>query len=424
MNKIRAGALFIVIVMALVIGILCASIMTISLYHQMHVSDNRLYTKLDDNVNSAVNMLLSDRVALYRDTSYVIDLFKLEEDSVFITRKRWGILESASVSAFSRGKKISVDFLYGYELSSKDSTVLYVPDLGRPLSFSGTTVIIGNCKLPASGVKRGNIEGEYFSGTQLVQGKVSTSTKNLPAIQEKTLTRLLSLLKGDSTSMYRRIGKLVYTLDTDTLINKFSDTTLVLLSQGTGLGGKYLEGNIIIYAVDKIEIPQNLTLKDVLIIAPYIRIKNNVQGVFQAFASDSMIVEENVVCNYPSVLGLMKTDFHVQQPYIKTGSNFKFSGIIFSYQNVSDLSQTLLSMGEKSEISGEIYANGFLELKQGTVVKGQVTCSKFYLKTKKAIYENNLLDITIDKTALSPYFVGSSLLISNTPKKIIKWLER
>ena len=54
---------------------------------------------------------------------------------------------------------------------------------------------------------------------------------------------------------------------------------------------------------------------------------------------------------------------------------------------------------------------------------GSLYCYKFILKTRSSIYENHLLNATVDFDNLSKYYVGTNLLKDVGMKKVIKMLE-
>jgi len=66
-----------------------------------------------------------------------------------------------------------------------------------------------------------------------------------------------------------------------------------------------------------------------------------------------------------------------------------------------------------------VYSNGFLELK-GEVF-GSVVCQSFILRTASSVYENHLLNTTIDITKLPKNYVGVNWLKKENHFDIIKF---
>ncbi len=103
--------------------------------------------------------------------------------------------------------------------------------------------------------------------------------------------------------------------------------------------------------------------------------------------------------------------------------NSSLMGVIFTNQSefASDLQQTLITIEKEALLTGQLYADGFVDIKGE--VRGTIWCNKFLLKTNSSVYENHLLDAIIDRSKLSAYYVGSGIIASGKTKKIIKWLE-
>ncbi|MNT07780.1 hypothetical protein D3C72_1424970 [compost metagenome] len=81
----------------------------------------------------------------------------------------------------------------------------------------------------------------------------------------------------------------------------------------------------------------------------------------------------------------------------------------------------MIELKKNASVEGILYSNGFLHL-LGNVF-GTVYCNRFVLKTPVTYYENHMLDVQIDQSRLSPYFVSSSLFGEKNQKKVIKWLR-
>lgn len=187
------------------------------------------------------------------------------------------------------------------------------------------------------------------------------------------------------------------------------------------LKGKKISGNVIFYSDKLVVIDSSCHLDNVLIFAPAIVVNDYFQGSVQLFATDSINIGKNCNLQYPSVIGLIKKESKEFQPFIKVNSQTSFKGIIFTYGEVQDRQQTYVSIDKDVLIEGQIYSEGFLEVK-GTVW-GNVSCNQFSLRTPSSVYSNHLLNATIDNSKLSPHYIGSSLITSKRTKGIISWLE-
>ncbi|MEO1437949.1 MAG: hypothetical protein AAFV80_20575 [Bacteroidota bacterium] len=65
------------------------------------------------------------------------------------------------------------------------------------------------------------------------------------------------------------------------------------------------KGKILVIAQNSIVVEANAHLEQVILIAPSIQFKKGFQGSIQAYASDQLIVEEEVQLHYPSILGFI-----------------------------------------------------------------------------------------------------------------------
>ncbi|HEY8402744.1 MAG TPA: hypothetical protein VIK89_15855 [Cytophagaceae bacterium] len=416
---VRANALFIVVVISLIIGILTSSLILIAYHYRLQISDSLLYKRLELNANSGINLLLSDYPLPYDEPKWV-DLFKEETDSILIKKSRWGVFEVGVVKASLGKSKVVKAIEYGYKPDRVSGGALYLVDQNRPLSLCGKTILRGTCYLPEAGVKRAYIEGQSFEGDKLVHGKTERSKTSLPPLNPEVQKYVVALTENPGASGIQL--KEIDWQEQDSIINSFLDSTSFIHSSSRlNISGKVIKGNVIIYSSSQVELSADNFIKDALVIAPSIIVKRGFTGSVQLFGTDSIIIEEEVRLTYPSVVSLVKKDFKVTQPFIRIGSKAEVTGLVVAFQQVFDLKQTLIDLRREAKVEGQVYADGFLDLKG--IVHGSVACNKFTLRTHSSTYENHLLNAVIDQTQLSTHYVGSSLVKSEKVKKIIKYLE-
>ena len=162
-------------------------------------------------------------------------------------------------------------------------------------------------------------------------------------------------------------------------------------------------------------------LEDVILIAPQISIKSGFKGTFQAYAIQSIHVDENCELGFPSQLCAIHSEGKYNPAdslIISIGNNSKLSGaaIIESFGLPA-----FIKIGKGAQISGQVYCPGPVELK-GEIL-GSLYCNSLYFETPKAKYYNHLLNSKIDFTSLSKHFVGIDLLTESSNRAIIKWLN-
>ncbi len=412
MRKLKAHALFFTLIISLIIAMTCSAVIMLAYYHRSRVLQDRLQKRLCLNAESAI------RLALATDQENgVIDLYNEERDSVLIKRMPWGIFDVVSVDAFSQHHHFSKAVQYGFPPKSSDKTALYLADLNRPLSLCGKTTIKGDCYLPKAGAKRAYIEGKSYVGKQLLYGKQQDSKPELPPLNKTWLSSIKDGLNGNFPFPTKP-----FNLDAEEENTKFSQSFLdtTCLINGISEIADSISGNFIVHSSRPVFIDKQASLEHLIVFAPGIIVEDGFKGNLQLFATDSILIGKDVLLEYPSVAGLLKTTTTETQPFIRLGENSQLQGIAFTQQDAYDRMRTKLSIGSKAIVHGQVYTDGFLELKGS--VYGKVECAKFTLRTPSSIYENHLLDAVIDQSKRSSKFVGSSLMASEQHKEIVQWL--
>jgi hypothetical protein len=418
---LKANALFIVIVMALIIGIFTGAIVLISFNYRLLNQQNLKRQRLSLNSVSAMNFLLCDYNNLAQGESKTIDLFGNMDDSVVVQKKLWGVFDIGIAKSFSSKLQSVKIFQVGYKPTGLTAAALYLVDDGMPLVVGGKTLLRGVCYLPDEGIKPGRVSGKYFTGTKLVEGEIRKSTGKLPALDNTRLDNIINVLQSD-ISLLSLSYKIYDQNYSDSVSHSFQDTTLLIYNQGPVIiGNKVYKGNILFVSKDQITVESSARLEDVIIVAPRIFIQKNFKGNLQAFATDTLACDESVELVYPSSLAIIKQDYSKEQPSITIEADSRITGFIFSYQYVEDTRRTLIRTAVTSKVHGQIYSDGYLDL-QGDVAGG-VMCRKIVLNTPATYYENHLLDVTIDNSGLSQHFLLPPLLTSDTKQQIVKWLK-
>jgi hypothetical protein len=171
------------------------------------------------------------------------------------------------------------------------------------------------------------------------------------------------------------------------------------------------KGNFVLKAKDSIRISKNVVLEDVILMAPQITFEEGFNGTVQAFATKGIELEENVVLNYPSVVGVFNQSR--EEGTIKIKKNGKISGAIVLYGNSFEtINKNNIEIDADGLIIGDIYCSGKLFLK--SKVYGSVYTNNFYYKTHSAKYDNIINDVEINALKRPNYFIAIPLL--NTKK--------
>jgi hypothetical protein len=336
--RINGNSLLITIVVGVVLSILCSSLILLSYYNRSFQLKTSLSEKLDRDLQSGIALVLSDTISQTGSNSSTTDLFGNREDSVQIIKSPWGIYNIAVVKTYNRHIDKIKKLFYGASLPSYLDGCLYLVDHDNPLSVVGSTSLVGDAYLPKAGVRIAYIDQRGFDGSILIDRTIKTSERIAPPLNNVIIQYLYSLLRQDQDS---GVKKLIALDGKDTISRSFQDPVLSIFAPGkTELSNMVIHGHIIIRSDSLIEIENSVSLENVILIAPCIKIGSGFTGTIQAIASDSMIVEENCRLKYPSALILLKGKEQSIQNEIRIMNNCTIEGAIFSLADTLDILKT------------------------------------------------------------------------------------
>jgi hypothetical protein len=421
---LKATALYLVIVIALVIAVLCSSLIAVAYFYRSESQISSRYIRLERNLNSGINILLAGPDSAY-SRSRTFSLFGDHADSVALQQMDWGIYEIGTVKAFTQTDTLYRAFSLANTIDSSKWAALYLADRDRPLSLSGETSIVGNAFVPKAGVKKAYINNKAYHGDEkLVQGKITNSAKKLPPLNETRVALLqgyLSEKDPDTTS-----GRIL--ASADTIQNSFLKPT-----RSIHLGRKVqtiknivLRGNIILFSDTALTIEPSALLENVLIFARSITVNSGFRGTCQLFATDAIHIQAGCVFNYPSCLGVLNSNSSKTSPYVKItlDKNSVFNGAIFIHRQKAEEIIPVLALDSNVTVRGQIYSEGMLQFKSDLRVNGSVFTRLFTYQSGYNLMENTLIDAKINAKALSPYYLTSVLFPVSKRKKVLQWLEQ
>ena len=163
-----------------------------------------------------------------------------------------------------------------------------------------------------------------------------------------------------------------------------------------------------------------------MVFARSIVVKSGFQGNCQLFATDSISIGRNCRFNYPSCSGVLRFQPSIidTRERIALGENTNFSGLIFSYEKADNPLKPMIEFGKNVKLVGQVYSQGILALNDKTKVDGSVFTSLFLYRNSFTLFENYLINTTIDSKALTPYYLTSELIpVATKKKKVLQWLE-
>jgi hypothetical protein len=410
---LKASTLLYSVIISLVIALITGSMLLFSGLSSKIFRHSMSQQELERNARSGLQLLLSGQEILKTGEEKIIDLYKEGNDSVFLSRKYWGAFEILLSKAVSHGQEDIVAGMAGYSADSSKNYSLYIADLDKPVSVCGNTIIKGTAFLPKPGIKRAYIEGQNYTGSSLVYGSIRQSEKTLPEFNRVIPEQIKNLHEQTEHSI-------LIDSPEGQLSNSFLSPLKVIFSASAITLSDSLTGHIAVISKHMVTIEPGAYLRDIVIYAPKIKIRKGFKGNLQLFASDSIIVENEVSFNYPSVLGIVNETSAAAG--IQLGENDTVCGSIFITDNNLKQKQQVpgISIPALSVIYGTVYSDGYADIK-GKIF-GSVMCNNIVLRTSSSIYENHLLNAVIDRTLLSSHFIGINFLENSGSNKIVKWL--
>jgi len=419
---LKASALYMVIVMTLIIGVICSALIAAAYLYKARYQAKFRSDQLRNNLNSGITILLNSRDSTYSD-GHAFSLFNSDADSVSLKKTRWGIFDVCSVVSFAGRDTLYKAFSLANSIDSAKWAALYLIDEDRPLSVSGNTVIRGNVFIPQAGIRTAYVDNQAYIGDQdVVKGKTAASERKLPPLSAPGLEKLKKALTLLPAERELPAG-------TDSVSRSFLQPPQVYSfgKKAKTISHISLSGNIILYSDTTIRIDSTARLNNVLVFAKGISVGNGFRGSCQLFASDSVSTGRRCFFGYPSCLGVLR--FNVGNMIgvparLDIGEKSVYEGLIFSYQEDERQPPPVISLGKNIVLRGQVYSRGILNLSKDVSIAGSIFTRRFLYQSEYTRYENYLIDLRIDSRSLSPYYLSSDLVpVAGKSKKILQWLE-
>lgn len=423
-NKLRSGALQFTIFISVVIALILAGIILLSYTHKFFIEQSKAIAENIQLADSGTAALMKQEF-INNDTVSLSLLESKENQTVKIHLSNWGLFEKAYVKTTHRKKEFIKCSLLGTGLKSINRPAVYLNETFNPLAVVGNTQIKGDAILPEQGVRPGNIKGNSYYGKQLVYGEVKKSTAELPKLKydyKELLKYYLNEYEPQNASSFITITESTKTINSfKEPVKGYFSKDLIVLDNTT------IFGNIIIRSAEKIIVKKSALLKDIILSAPIIIIEDDVQGNFQAIANTTIKIGNNCSLNYPTALiivekenvSLLSNDEFDNKIFIDTNSIVRGSICYFETSVKERDFRANIFIGEQSNIKGEIYCEGNLELKK-CGVEGTVYTKYFVSNEDGTTFVNHLYDTTIISEALPEAFGG--IFFENQTKSVMKWL--
>jgi hypothetical protein len=421
MNKVKASALYFVLIISLLLFIFLSLFIVYAKLQKHLVKQYEIQHRLYDNVYHA-QMLYANDTAIRNaiQDSLCIDLYDEQKDSICLYEKQWGFWKLLNIKARYGRFKLERTFFYANAFNVNDTmhAALYLRDKQNMLVLAGSSILKGDCYLPLAGLKPGILEGKPYDKKEMLFGRELKSTANLPSIDSIILSKVVKLL--DTAYLKSHCSLLGNTIKGNDFYNRSFrlSTGLLFLKGKQNLNSDTISGNIIIYSDGEINIDKSSRLTDVIVIAPIIRLKKGFKGSLQVFSTDSLIVEEGVNLDYPSVLFNFQNEELDGKLLIKQGA--EVNGAIIAMDKSHEDKNAEVEIQKNVMIRGMVWVEGYLQFNASII--GHVFTHKFIWYTTASTYENHLLDASIDATSLQKQYLYPTLFPS-TKLKLLNVIE-
>ncbi len=417
-RRLKAGALLYAIFVAIVTAVLLSSVLMLFYYRTVNAHNSAMQIQLDANVESALQLLKSKPALFQRTDTLSLGLYA--DQAVQMKHQWWGLYKLVKIHTRWKHLKASAQVLLGDDVFHGRQIAFYLKEDDNHLSVVGATKITGTAFLPKLGIRKGYIAGKTFSGIQPVVGEIKNSKRKLPELHN----RLKDYGKfGDDQTKGALQRSFEYLQKEKQIDVPFSHPAQHFYAdQAILLNGFKLKGKVIIESKYAITVGAGTELRDVVLIAPKIFIKQSKSSSLQAFARDTLIVGAGVKLDYPTSLCLMQNKSVLLQKHAKSLLKIEKGAVVEGNVIVNRLNmknKALLLVENEAKLKGISYCNG------ETTFLGEQTGSLYIDELiyygRSAIYKNHLLNAKINFRALPKNFSMGVLFHEQHKLMLMKW---
>jgi len=267
-------------------------------------------------------------------------------------------------------------------------------------------------------MRTARIEGMLFNGyMENRAGYILNSDRELPKPNE-----LLLLSSGSYFKLANGVVKRSESLlGVKKIFNSFTDTTAIYRSASSywSVENISLAGNIELFSDNEIYLNPSANLQNIIVVGRKIVLKSGFVGQIQVFASDTIVVEDNVKLLYPSNLTVI--DSKGNQKLIYLGKKSEIQGAVWIWNPATDNNNSLIIRIEPGAVvKGQIYSPGRIQLSGD--VWGTLYANLFFLSTPNAYYENYIFNSVIDGEKLPSDFACLPFVFDYKEMQFIDWL--
>lgn len=409
-GRLKGGAMVYAIFVAVVIALLSFMMINLSFLNHSFFMQNEASVRLIQNSTSGIHYLLASDE---KELNKIIEINPYTSDTIQVEKQSWGIYELLKSKAYKGNKKHQKIAFSATQLDTTKQIGLYLSKENYTLKVSGETKLYGQLYIPNSKIERAYIEGKNYMGNKLSYGPVFNSKNSIPTIDLPDV----SIEDKDSVVEWSLFDEYAFqhSFKNPNPLVFYSDSLIKIDSI-------QLKGFIKIVSEEGIKVSNHSQLNDVILIAPYVHIYDDVKGNCQVFARDSIRIDKETHLEYPSAIVLQSKSAVKSYKGIEIKGNSSLIGDVICHA-ASDLkSLVCLHVSKGSSVQGQLYSTHYASIRGE--VYGSVTCRNIILDTRTSSYNNHLLDAVIDPRKLSKSYCGIAIHSNVNPKNsIVKWLH-
>ena len=180
----KAATLYYALMISLLIGMISSSI----ILSRYLVSKENLQQQKKLHLNHLVDQgfeYLKGTNYSFQDDSNRLQIFTEQTDTLIHKSKLWGLYSVHTLLAKDGRLRSEKTAMFGASDWKHDELSLFLTNQNKPLSIAGNTRIAGDATIPKAGIKRAIIDGNSYTGSELVYGQTSNSPNKIPTINEK-----------------------------------------------------------------------------------------------------------------------------------------------------------------------------------------------------------------------------------------------
>ena len=387
MKKLEASALPTVLVISVIVLLIILFAYALWDMSALYYSTYHYHKQQQENLNSASLLYCNDSTllnSLGKENEYT--LYKDDNAStIYYDIKRWGLYECLTISSNDRSHN-SVRFI-GKNEEGDINAAFWLCDRDRALLIAGNTSVEGSVYIPKNGINYIELNRIPYSGEMLIKEDMHLSDKNLPKVDTSYIDYINGLRNVDITTQSTGISNHYVSFRNETVHRLIPNIT----ERYTARGNVVLHGEEVIISSDAI-------LSDIILIARKVTIEAGFEGSLQVFATDTVIIKENVHLKYPSGIHLKGNN---KKTHLDIGRRSKIDGyaIVFGVgENVSSFIPDInYHQQEDATLRGLLYVDGIANLKGD--IYGSAYLAECYYLSGEIMYASTLFNIKIRRNS-------------------------